>query len=61
MILSLTSKIFSSNPLVYGAMTVGTHVFGRYASDVGVRDDVSKVAVEEIVANCHNLPAEEDR
>ncbi|KAL6525972.1 hypothetical protein OROHE_015496 [Orobanche hederae] len=61
MILSLTSKIFSSNPLVYGATTVGTHVFGRYASDVGVRDDVSKVAVEEIAAHCHNLPAEEDR
>jgi len=49
-ILTFPLKVFVSNPYVLGASAVVNHTLSRYASDVGVRDDVMKVEVEDIAA-----------
>ncbi|XP_057788772.1 uncharacterized protein LOC131005736 [Salvia miltiorrhiza] len=58
-IFSLSTKIFSSNPYVLGATTVGRYTFGRYVTDVGVRSDVIKLEVEAFALLLGELPAED--
>ncbi|XP_057789103.1 protein LEAD-SENSITIVE 1-like [Salvia miltiorrhiza] len=59
-ILSLPLKMFVSNPVVLGATAVVSYNLNRYASDVGVRDDVVKVNVEGVAAFHGKLLAEVD-
>lgn len=59
-VLSLPLRIFISSPVLIGATAVVSYTLNRYATDVGVRDDVVKVEVDEIAAFHGDLLGEED-
>ncbi|KAH6769211.1 NC domain-containing protein-like protein [Perilla frutescens var. frutescens] len=58
-VLSFPLGIFVSSPVLIGATAVVNYTLNRYATDVGVRDDVVKVKVEDMAAYHGYLPAEE--
>ncbi|KAI3756317.1 hypothetical protein L1987_56137 [Smallanthus sonchifolius] len=45
---ALPKLVFSTTGAVTVAVTVGTHCWNRYSTDVGVRDDVEKIHVERV-------------
>eukprot|EP00262_Sarcandra_glabra_P019178 TRINITY_DN7139_c1_g2_i1.p1 TRINITY_DN7139_c1_g2~~TRINITY_DN7139_c1_g2_i1.p1 ORF type:complete len:231 (-),score=33.31 TRINITY_DN7139_c1_g2_i1:95-757(-) len=50
-ILSSPLKFFMGSPVVVASITAGMYCVSRYATDIGVRTDVIKVAVEDMAVN----------
>lgn len=50
-ILSSPLKLLMPSPVGVATMTAGMYCMSRYATDIGVRTDVMKVAVEDLAAN----------
>lgn len=48
-VLSTSLRLFMSNPIGLAAAGVSMYCLSRYATDIGVRNDVIKVEVEDIV------------
>ncbi|KAH7692380.1 Endopeptidase NLPC/P60 domain-containing protein [Dioscorea alata] len=50
-IISSPLKLFLAGPVGVATVTAGMYCAGRYITDIGVRKDVIKVAVEDMAAN----------
>lgn len=48
------------SPVGMAVMTAGMYSMSRYATDIGVRTDVIKVAVEDLPLNLESFSSEED-
>ncbi|KAI3470761.1 hypothetical protein Pfo_027424 [Paulownia fortunei] len=59
-ILSLPLRLFASSPVVIVTATAATYSLNRYATDIGVRDDVSVVKVEDIALFHGNQRGDKD-
>ncbi|KAL2893304.1 Lecithin retinol acyltransferase [Bienertia sinuspersici] len=60
-LLSSPLKLLMPSPVGVATMTAGMYCMSRYATDIGVRSDVIKVAVEDLAVNLGwNEPEEEE-
>lgn len=59
-ILSSPLKLLMPSPVGMAVMTAGMYSMSRYATDIGVRTDVIKVAVEDLPLNLESFSSEED-
>lgn len=50
-LLSSPLKLLMPSPIGVATVTAGMYCMSRYATDIGVRSDVIKVAVEELAVN----------
>ncbi|CAM6089490.1 unnamed protein product [Calypogeia fissa] len=50
-VISSPLKFMMANPLGMAAASAGVYFFYRYATDIGVRTDVVKIAVEDLAVN----------
>lgn len=50
-VVSSPLKFMMTSPWGFAAVTAGVYCFSRYATDIGVRQDVAKVAVEDLATN----------
>lgn len=59
-ILSSPLKLLMPSPVGMAVMTAGMYSMSRYATDIGVRTDVIKVAVEDLPLNLESFSSEDD-
>lgn len=60
-LLSSPLKLLLPSPVGVATVTAGMYCMSRYATDIGVRDDVVKVAVEDLAVNlCWNGSEDEE-
>jgi hypothetical protein len=50
-VVSSPLRFLMTSPWGFAAVTAGVYCFSRYATDIGVRQDVAKVAVEDLAVN----------